>query len=325
MIMTKTPLRITFVGGGTDMPGYYRKYNNGAVVSAAINKYIHIVVNKKFDNHIRVSYSRTEIVDSVDKINHPSVREALKLLEIDGGIEIVSISDIPSGGTGLGSSSTFLVGLLNALHAWKGEFVSPKELAEEAVHIERGILKEPGGKQDQYMAAYGGIKLMEFNKDDSVVITPIVAKENHYGLLRKHLMLLYTGTQRSSASIHTKQITSINSHITAYNSMRDISYRLFDSLRSGKWLVTGRLLDENWQLKKTLSEGISDSSIDKMYKKAIKLGAEGGKLVGAGGGGFLLMFASPDKHAAIKKALPKLREEPFEFEAEGSRVVYVGE
>ncbi len=325
MIMTKTPLRITFVGGGTDLPGYYKNYGGGAVVSAAINKYIHIVVNKKFDNRIRVSYSRTEIVDSVDKIQHPTVREALKLLKIDGGIEIVSISDIPSGGTGLGSSSTFLVGLLNALHAWKGEFVSPKELAEEAVRIERGILKEPGGKQDQYIAAYGGIKLMEFNEDESVVLKPVIAKESDYMLLKNHLMLLYTGLQRSSAQIHSKQADAIQKHVSEYNKMRDLSYALFDSICNGRWARTGKFLDQNWKLKRTLSEGISDSKIDAMYNKALATGALGGKLIGAGGGGFLLMFAPPAKHAAIKRALPQLKEEPFGFEVLGSRIVYVGE
>ncbi len=325
MIMTKTPLRITFVGGGTDLPGYYRNNGSGAVVSAAINKYIHIIVNKKFDNHIRVSYSKTEIVDSIDKVQHPTVREALRLLNIDGGIEIVSISDIPSGGTGLGSSSTFLVGLLNALHAWKGEFVSPKELAEEAVKIERGILREPGGKQDQYIAAYGGIKLLEFNEDESVAIKPIIAKESDNEALKNHLMLLYTGIQRSSSSIHSKQSSEIHKHLNEYNKMRDMSYELFNSICSGKWAETGRLLDQNWQLKKALSDGISDASIDKMYSKAMAAGAEGGKLIGAGGGGFLLIFAPPEKHENIRKALPQLKEERFKFEALGSNIVYVGE
>ena len=325
MIMTKTPLRITFVGGGTDLPGYYLHNGPGAVVSGAINKYIHIVVNKKFDNHIRISYSKTEIVDSVDKIQHPTVREALRLLEIDGGIEIVSISDIPSGGTGLGSSSTFLVGLLNALHAWKGEFVSMKELANEAVHIERGILKEPGGKQDQYIAAYGGIKLMEFNDDESVVLKPVITKESDHMMLKKHLMLLYTGVQRSSTSIHTKQTATISEHLNEYKAMRDLSYELFDSICNGKWAETGRLLDLNWKLKRTLSDGISDPKIDRIYDKALAAGAEGGKLIGAGGGGFLLLFVNPSKRGAIKAALPELREEPFEFEALGSRIVYVGE
>ena len=175
MIITRTPLRITFVGGGTDLPDFYSKHG-GSVVSAAINKYIYIIVNKKFDSKIRVSYSKTEIVDSVDEIRHPTVREALKLLDLDGGIEILSISDVPSQGTGLGSSSSFLVGLLNALHAYRSEYVSNETLAKEAVKIEREILKEAGGKQDQYMAAYGGIDLLQFLQNGEVRVNPIPLK-----------------------------------------------------------------------------------------------------------------------------------------------------
>ena len=173
MIITKTPLRIGLVGGGTDIPEYYKNYG-GLLISAAINKYIYIIVNKKFDHKIRVSYSSTEIVDTVNEIKHPSVREAMKLLDIDGGIEILSVSDIPSTGTGLGSSSTFLVGLLNALHAYKSEFASREQLAEEAIKIERKILREPGGMQDQYMASFGGINMLKFNENDSVYVNPVL-------------------------------------------------------------------------------------------------------------------------------------------------------
>ena len=219
MFISKTPLRITFVGGGSDIREYYSKYGRGSVLSAAINKFIYIVVNKKFDSKIRVSYSKTEIVDSVNKIEHPSVREALKLLEIEGGIEIVSISDIPSGGTGLGSSSTFLVGLLNALHAWKGEFVSPKELAEEAVKIEREILHEPGGKQDQYMAAYGGIQQLEFYADEKVGVRPVISSTETIRNFERSLLLLYTGIQRSSTDIHKVQMQKVEKKSVNYEKM----------------------------------------------------------------------------------------------------------
>lgn len=325
MIMTKTPLRITFVGGGTDLPSYYKNHGPGAVLSAAINKYIHIVVNKKFDSHIRVSYSKTEIVDSVDKIQHPTVRESLRLLGIEGGVEIVSISDIPSGGTGLGSSSSFIVGLLNALHAWLGEYVSPKELAEEAVKIERGILKEPGGKQDQYMAAYGGLDLMEFNADENVVMKPVIMKEEDRHGLKEHLMLMYTGIQRSSTELQAKQSSAVTQHTEKYEQMAGLAHELFESMCNGRWRATGAMLDKNWRLKRQLGDGITHSRIDGLYDLALKNGAEGGKLIGAGGGGFLLLFAPPDKHDKIRRALSDLREEPFEFEALGSRVVYVGE
>lgn len=186
MIITKTPLRIGFVGGGTDIPAYYRNYG-GALISAAINKYIYIIVNKKFDSKIRISYSQTEIVDRIDEIKHPSVREALRFLNIDGGIEILSISDIPSHGTGLGSSSTFLVGLLNALHAYKSEYVTREELASEAVKIEREILREAGGKQDQYMAAFGGINMLNFNENESVNVNPVALSIDMLEKLRSNI------------------------------------------------------------------------------------------------------------------------------------------
>ena len=324
MIMTKTPLRITFVGGGTDIPSFYREHGPGAVVSAAINKYIYIIVNKKFDKKIRVSYSTTEIVDAVDEIKHPTVREALRLLNIDGGIEIVSISDIPSEGTGLGSSSSFLVGLLNALHAWKGELVSPKQLAEEAVKIEREILKEPGGKQDQYIAAYGGIQYMEFNKDESVIVKPVIMPEEKRRALRENLILFYTGKHRKSTDIHKNQMKEAENKVESYSKMKELALTMYDSLAKGKIEETGKLLHENWLLKKQLANGISDDSIDMMYKSAMDLGATGGKLIGAGGGGFLLFYAEKGRHKSITEVL-KLKLEPFDFEALGSRIVHIGE
>lgn len=324
MIMTRTPLRITFVGGGTDIGGYYRDHGPGAVISAAVNKYIHIVVNKKFDDKIRVSYSKTEIVDSVDELQHPTVREALKLVGIRGGVEIVSISDIPSGGTGLGSSSSFLVGLLNALHAWNGELVSAKQLAEEAVGIEVDTLGEPIGKQDQYIAAYGGIKYMKFERDDSVVVEPVIMEEKSRERLGKHLLLLYTGKQRSASGILSKQSVSMGRHVAEYTKMKALADKMYIKLSNGDWSSTGKFLHDNWLLKKSLSEGISDAFIDGLYGKAIRAGALGGKLIGAGGGGFLMMFAPPEKHAKIIEATG-LRKEDFEFDALGSRVIYVGD
>lgn len=324
MIMTKTPLRITFVGGGTDLPSFYRTYGPGAAVSSAINKYIYITVNKKFDGKIRASYSITEIVDRVDDIKHPTIREALRMLKIEGGIEIVSISDIPSEGTGLGSSSAFLVGLLNALHAWKGELASPRQLAEEAVKIEREILKEPGGKQDQYIAAYGGMQFMEFNKDESVVVKPIIMPEEKKRLLRENLILLYTGKHRKSTEISKSQIKDTGNKAESYKKMKELAVELYDSLSKGRIEDTGKLLHENWLLKKQLAQGISDESIDSMYKAAIDAGAEGGKLIGAGGGGFMLFYAKKEKQKKISEAT-KLRSEPFEFEALGSRIIHVGE
>ena len=325
MIISRTPLRITFVGGGTDLPEYYRSHGPGAVISAAINKYIYVNVHKRFDSSIRVGYSKTEIVDDPERIEHPTVREALKLLDIKGGVEITTMGDIPAGGTGMGSSSSFLVGLLNALHAWKGEYATPTELAEEAVKIERGILKEPGGKQDQYIAAFGGMQFMEFHKDESVIHTPIIMSEESREGLLKHLHLFYTGIQRRSAQIHAIQTTEIEKHVGDYRRMVDLSYGMFSDLTKNNWQSTGKYLHENWLIKKTLSKGISNDSVDNYYDRALRAGAEGGKLIGAGAGGFMLFFRSPDSAGEMVSALPELREEPFEFSFQGSKIVYVGD
>jgi D-glycero-alpha-D-manno-heptose-7-phosphate kinase len=325
MIMSRTPLRISFTGGGTDIPEYYRRGKNGAVLSSSINKYIYVAVNKKFDHRIRVSYSTTEIVDSVDEILHPSVREALKLLEIDGGIEIVSISDIPSRGTGLGSSSTFLVGLLNALHAYRGEHASPGELAREAVQIEREILKEPGGKQDQYMAAYGGVQFMEFNPDESVSVNHVIMNENTRAAIESWLLLLYTGKERSSSDIHEKQSSNVEKTEKMYDRMREITYEALKKIGQSDMVGLGECLHENWMLKKNLADGISSNWIDSIYERARDMGAIGGKIIGAGGGGFLLLLAPPETHPEIVSEFPELRHEPFRIEYSGSKIIFVGD
>ncbi len=324
MIISRTPLRITFTGGGTDLPAYFCANPPGRVLSAAIDKYIHVTVNKKFDNKIRVSYSVTEIVDNVDQIVHPSVREALRLLNIDGGIEIVSISDIPSRGTGLGSSSTFLVGLLNALHAYRGEFVSADELGREAVQVERRILREPGGLQDQYMAAFGGMQMLEFYPDWSVRNSPVIMKEEYREALMENLLLLYTGRERSSTSIHENQSKAVAYNEKMYNKMKDLTMKLFGKLSSGDLNEVGRIMDANWQLKKELADGISDPEIDRLYNLAIMNGALGGKLIGAGGGGFLLFYAPKEMQPGIVSSLG-LRKVDFKIDFQGSRIVFVGE
>ncbi len=325
MIMSRTPLRITFVGGGTDIPAYYREYGSGAVVSASINKYIYVAVNKKFDSKIRVSYSVTEIVDTVEEIKHPTVREALKLLDIDGGIEIVSISDIPSRGTGLGSSSTFLVGLLNALHAYKGEHASPLQLAEEAVKIEREILGEPGGKQDQYMAAYGGIQFMEFHQDERVTVKPVIMNEEARIRLQENLLLLYTNRERSSTDIHRVQAGNVSRKLESYHMMKGLAFEMFDTMCKGNMDNVGDLLHRNWEQKRLLADGITDPKIDGWYKAALEHGAVGGKMIGAGGGGFLLLYAPSEKQQNIIRGLPELKNETFSVEYDGSRIIFVGD
>lgn len=325
MIMSRTPLRITFVGGGSDLPSFYRSGGPGAVVSATINRYIYVIVNKKFDNRIRVSYSRTEIVDRVEQIEHPTIREALKLLQIDGGIEIVSISDIPSSGTGLGSSSTFLVGLLNALHAYKGEFAPAKQLAEEAVMIERSILNEPGGKQDQYAAAFGGMNLFEFYPDESVSVNPLITREENRKALQDSMLLLYTGINRMSADIHRNQSAYISDKMSTYRKMAEMAHSSFNAVREGDMATLGKFMHENWNLKKTLANGISSGYIDDRYRSSIDAGAFGGKLVGAGGGGFLLLLVPPERRSAVVFAAAPFKEESISLEYAGSRILFVGE
>jgi D-glycero-alpha-D-manno-heptose-7-phosphate kinase len=324
MVMTRAPLRITFVGGGTDLPFYYEKRDYGAVVSSAINKYIYVTVNRKFDSNIRISYSKTEIVDSVDRIEHPTIRESLRLLGIENGIEILSISDIPSRGTGLGSSSTFLVALLHALHSYKGEFVSAEELAREAVRVERDILREEGGKQDQYIAPYSGPNLMKFRSDGSVEIVNAVSHDSNLKKIEESLLLLYTNRERSSTEIHRDQIENSSEKMNVYDEMKKLTDGTLKAICDGDLDTLGELMHRNWMMKRSLSGRISDGWIDEKYERALKLGAKGGKLVGAGGGGFLLLVAEPEKHENIAKELG-LRKVDFRFSQSGSRVIYVGE
>ncbi len=324
IVTTKTPFRITFTGGGTDLPSYYKNYGTGATVSATINSYVYITLAKHFfNNEFRVSYSTTEnAITELDQIKHPTVREAMRLLDIEKGLQLVSITEIPSKGTGMGSSSSFLVGVLNALHAWKGEIISPKKLAEEAVYIEREILKEYGGKQDQYAATYGGINLIEFFSNDEVSVKKLPLSNKSKKELESRLLLFYTGKERSSTDIHKKQEIQINKNITNYKRMTELAYETSEALAETNWDKLGSLLNENWNLKKQLSDGISDTTIDSYYQKAISSGAIGGKLIGAGGSGFLLFVVDPEKRESVKTALG-LKVHDFEIEQNGSRVVYV--
>jgi len=324
MIMSKTPLRISFAGGGTDIREYYREHG-GAVVSAAINSYIHIIVNRKFDEQIRVSYSQTEIVQSRDKLKHPLVREALKLTGIEKSVEILSISDIPSEGTGLGSSSSFLVGLLNALYAWLGVHANASRLAEDACRIERDILHEPGGKQDQYIAAFGNIRYVEFLPNEDVRVHYVLMSEEGRRKLDESMMLFFTGMTRKSGETLMGQIGKMSSKHDYYEKMKEIALECTKALERSDIQKTGELLDENWNIKRTLSDGITNSRIDEIYSRAKGAGAYGGKITGAGGGGFMFLLVDPDKRENVKKSLSDLRELPVRVETYGSRIVYIGE
>lgn len=325
MIISRTPLRISFVGGGSDLPSYY-KHRAGAVVSTAIDKYIYITVNKKFDNKIRASYSKTEMVDRVDQIEHNLIRECIKKVGIDGGIEVTSMADIPSEGTGLGSSSSYTVGLLNALYAYQGKHASSEQLAQEACEIEINVLRNPIGKQDHYIAAYGGLQYIQFNPDETVYVDPIICLSETKREFEKRLLLLYTGLTRSANSIlsvQSKNMQSKDDKRKTMAKMVTLTGEMQADLRKNKLNSIGKLLHKNWILKKTMAEGVSNKTIDNWYKKARKHGALGGKILGAGGGGFLLFYADPKKHAKIISALPELRQIPFMFEPQGSKIIFV--
>jgi D-glycero-alpha-D-manno-heptose-7-phosphate kinase len=324
MIITRTPFRISFVGGGTDLPEFYR-VTPGAVVSTAINKYMYVVVNQRFTDAIRVSfYSKTEIVDTVDEIQHPIVREALKLVGISKGIEIASIADVHAG-AGLGSSSSFAVGLLNALYAYNGTLKSAEELAREACHIEIDILGEPIGKQDQYITAYGGFRYLQFNSDETVFTEPIIWPKENTAQLAQNLLLLYTGNVREASHIlaEQKENTRQGSKMDSLEKLRDMAFELKKQLNNNASpSIMGEYLHKGWLLKKQLANNISSDQIDGHYEKALNAGALGGKVSGAGGGGFLLVYCPKEKQPRVTESLG-LRELKFSFEPEGSKIIYV--
>lgn len=327
MIISRTPLRISFAGGGSDLPAFYR-HEPGAVVSTAINQYIYITVNKKFDRQIRASYSVTEMVNSVDELKHELIREALKMTNLDGGIEITSISDIPSRGTGLGSSSTYTVGLLNALNAHMGRQAGAERLAREACEIEIERCGNPIGKQDQYIAAYGGLQYIQFNPDGSVFVDPIICRPETRRALQQRLLLMYTGLTRSANQILEEQQRNTEENEQQrqiLRAMTSLAQELRATLARDDLDPVGDILHQGWLLKRQLAQQISSEVIDEWYERARRHGALGGKLLGAGGGGFLLLYAGPESHADIIRALPELRSFAFKFEPQGSKIIYVEE
>lgn len=322
MIISRTPLRISFAGGGTDLSAFY-KNQPGAVTSTAINKHIYVTINKKFDNRIRVSYSKTENVEHVDELHHGLVREAMKLTGLECGVEITTIADIPSRGTGLGSSSSLTVGLLNALYAYQGIMKSRLTLAKEACQIEIDILGEPIGKQDQYIAAYGGIQHIQFNPDESVYVDPVICSPKTKQALEKHMLLFYTGITRKASKILTKQIKNTGKKAENLIKMKELSEKVRDSICKNKVHDVGKFLHQGWLYKKELASGISNPIIDEYYEKALSVGALGGKILGAGGGGFLLIFCEPKNQERVKRALKELPVVPIKLEPQGSKIIYV--
>ena len=314
---------MSFVGGGSDLPSFYRR-DGGAVISTAINKYMYISVNRKFDGGIRVAYSKTEEVDRRDAIEHPLVRTTMELLGIPGGVEITSTADIPSHGTGLGSSSAFTVGLINALEAYLGRHISAERLGAMSCEIEIDRCGEPIGKQDQYAAAFGGLSLIEFNPDESVNVSPLVIGAEARATLEGNIVTFYTGLARSASGVLREQSDSVakdGAKRDILKRMVGLAYELRDELQRRNLDSFGEILEANWRLKKELASGISNSAIDDWYASAKAAGALGGKLLGAGAGGFLMFYAPQDRHDAIEQALG-LRRVHFGFEPLGSRILF---
>ena len=324
MIITRTPFRVSFAGGSTDIPEFYSR-EIGAVVSTAINKYMYIMVNKPFDNIVRVCYSQTEVVTSADEVRHPLVREALKLVGITDGIEIVSMADIPAG-SGLGSSSSFTVGLLNALYAYTGHLKSAEELAQTACHIEINLIKEPIGKQDQYIAAYGGFRYFQFNRDGTVFTEPIIYSETKQKILSDNLVMFHTGNSRKAGSILSDLKKNIDKKekIDCLIKMRDMAIGLKNCLNNDcSPDILSEYLRKGWLLKMQLSPVISNDNIDKYYKQAIGSGALSGKILGAGSEGFLLFYCPKEKQPKLIKKMQNLIHTKFSFEPEGSKIIFI--
>ncbi len=323
MIVSKAPLRMSFVGGGSDLPTFYRE-EMGAVLSTSIDKYMYICVNKKFDGGIRISYTKTEEVERREEIEHPLVREALDLVGIEGGIEIASMADIPSKGSGLGSSSTYTVGLLNALYAFRNQFASKEKLASQACEIEIDRCGEPIGKQDQYAAAYGGLNLIRFHPDDSVSVDPVICTPTLLQEMEDSTLVFFTGRTRSASAVLANQSAAMRTtdRRVLMRRMVQLAFEMKEQLESGTLEHLGNLLDENWRLKAQLTSGITDPQIDAWYACGIAHGALGGKLLGAGNGGFMMFYAPKERHAQIKDALSDLAPVKFRFDRNGAQIVF---
>lgn len=321
MIVTQTPLRISFLGGGTDFPDFYKEYG-GCVLTTAIDKYVYCIVKERFDKQIYVNYSVKEIVDRVDDLQHELVREAMRETGIKSGIEITFLSDVPAAGSGLGSSSTVTVGVLNALYQYQGLAVTAEQLAQHACDIEITILGKPIGVQDQYIASFGGVDFIEFKRDGQIEVHPLGLSEEYLDDLKSYLMVFFTGKTRQAAQVLQEQKSNIKSRNQTLLEMADQAREGKKLLSSGKIAALGRLLDEGWKLKKQLASKISNVEIDNLYFAAKKAGAIGGKISGAGGGGFLTLFVPTNKRDKVRRALKGLREMPVGLSRDGSKVIF---
>jgi len=324
MIITKTPFRVSFCGGGSDIAAFYRAHG-GCVLSASINKYMFIMIHPYFHEGSTVlKYSKTEVVSDTKDIKHRIFNCVLNMYNLSG-VEITSMADIPAG-TGLGSSSAFTVGLLNTINAYKGKLISKPKLAELASEIEIEHLKSPIGKQDQYASAMGGLNFIRFNQNDSVTVEPLLIGKKVIDELQDNLFLFYTGEVRNANEILTEQTLNSTQSEKANNlkQMCRLAEIMKEELEKENLTAFGDILNESWQLKKTLASGISSSYLDDIYEKAINNGAKGGKLLGAGGAGFFLFYCEKDKQENLRSAL-KLKELPFAFENDGTSIIFIGD
>jgi len=321
MIITQTPLRISFLGGGTDFKGFYAQ-EGGWVLSSAIDKYIFAIIKDRFDDKIRVGYTKIEMVDSVDEVEHELVREALRKTGITKRIEVSTMGDIPSAGSGLGSSSTVTVGLLNAMHTYLGRIKDAEALAREACEIEIDVLGKPIGKQDQYIAAYGNMRFIRFHPDGRVEIETVELEDSEKRRFNQNLMLFFTGVTRKSSTILTEQRANINGRLEVLRRMKSLALEAKECIIQGDFDGFGAILHQGWECKKQLASRITNCQIDQLYEVARQAGAIGGKITGAGGGGFLLLYCPQEKQDDVRVALHRLRELPFRLERDGTKVIF---
>jgi D-glycero-alpha-D-manno-heptose-7-phosphate kinase len=321
MIISQTPLRVSFAGGGTDFARYYREHE-GAVVSTAIDKYVYVVVVPRFDELIIVNYTKKETVENVRDLKHELVREAMLRAGVENGVEITTLADVPSEGSGLGSSSTVTVGLLHALYTYKGRLVTAEQLAREACEIEIDICGKPIGKQDQYIAAYGGVCQFRFCKDDSVEVRQFRRSPELFHGLSRNILLFYTGRTRKAGNILSVQDQRTEVNLEQLHCLKALAARMAEALDRNRLWEVGRVLNDGWQLKRQLAEGISSPEIEEMYDLALSAGATGGKICGAGGGGFLLLYCDPAHQKAVRKAMEAYRELPIALDPDGSKIIF---
>jgi len=323
MIISRTPFRVSFFGGGTDYPVWYRE-NKGAVLSTTIDKYCYITcwyLPPFFDYSNRIVWSRIETVKDISEIQHPAVRVTLQFMKIKGGVEIHHAADLPAR-TGLGSSSSFTVGLLHALYALNGLMPSKMQLAKDAIHIEQNLLKENVGSQDQVSVAFGGFNKIEFSGNENPHVSPIIMNGGKLQQLQDHMMLVFTGFSRTASEVAAEQIKNTPKRVNELKTMLQMVDEAISILKSNDLTGFGKLLHESWQLKRGLTDRISSPEIDDIYAAALSAGATGGKLLGAGGGGFLLLFAEPEIQPVIKEKLDHLLCVPFRFENRGSQIIF---